>query len=107
MEPLKNIRLVHESCSAKMRSNYSHIPPDFIVGKYAKLAFKDDNGMYTEHMWIKVFQYDKGKELFSGVLDNDPVIVTHIICGDKITFSIDKIESLLDGNREIKGENHE
>lgn len=53
------------------------------IGSHVKVGFKSDNG--TERMWVKLTNEVDGNTV-NGVLDNDPVLVEDIECGDLIQF---------------------
>lgn len=55
---------------------------DIEVGDYAKIRFGGDSP--GEYMWVKVTNVNGNK--LEGTLDNDPVIVEDVKCGDIVIF---------------------
>lgn len=65
---------------------------DVQVGLFAKLVFKITNTQAdasAERMWVRVTGIKK--DVFEGVLDNDPKYIRGIKDGDTITFQIENI----------------
>lgn len=80
-EKKENIMFLCSDCSNKAYPNKGKLKAK--VGKYAKLKFT--GGFTDEYMWVKVTKV--GEDGWSeGILDNDPVIVDNIKCGDNVTF---------------------
>lgn len=90
MENNNNIRLVHEE-AIKPDSLYTKKPLDWFIGRCVKIAFQSADSR-PEHMWVQVTGRD-GHNLV-GILDNDPVVVTHLRCGDRIVLSRVQIEAV-------------
>lgn len=76
VEP-QNIRVACRECIEKIRGTF-----DIEVGDYAKIRFGGDGP--GEYMWVKVTNVTGGK--LEGTLDNDPVIIENIKCGDLVIF---------------------
>jgi uncharacterized protein YegJ (DUF2314 family) len=72
-----NIRRVCKDCMEKNKGTF-----DIEIGDYVKLRF---GGIGPgEYMWVKVNNIS-GKK-FVGTLDNDPVFLENVKCGDVVTF---------------------
>jgi len=54
------------------------------VGEYVQLVFKEPGGT-GERMWVCITAAS-GSGWYSGVLNNDPVSLHSIKCGDTVTF---------------------
>lgn len=90
MESNNNVRRVHEE-AIKPDSMYTKRPLEWFVGRVVKMSFQSADSM-PEHMWVKVTDVE-GHNLV-GVLDNDPVVVTHLQCGDRIVLSRVQVEAV-------------
>jgi len=86
----KNVRLVYEE-AIKPDSLYTKNPLDWFLGRCIKMAFQSATS-HVEHMWVKVTGVE-GDDLV-GELANDPVLVTHIRCGDRVILSRVQIEAV-------------
>jgi uncharacterized protein YegJ (DUF2314 family) len=73
----QNIRVAHRECIEKIKGTF-----DIEVGDYAKIRFEDDG--QGEYMWVKVTNVTGDK--LEGTLNNDPVRVKNIKCGDLVLF---------------------
>lgn len=62
-------------------------PPAGAAEFKLKVMFTDKNG--SEHFWVTPFEHKNGK--FSGVLANDPQIVTSVVAGENYPFTKDQI----------------
>ncbi len=82
MENEANIVLTCKECSDEMYPNKGKF--DVKVGEFAKIRFEAENSLTSESMWIKVTKVN-GDEL-EGVLDNDPIFIKSVKCGDIVTF---------------------
>jgi uncharacterized protein YegJ (DUF2314 family) len=95
MEPRSNIGFVCPR-SAPKAGKYSGQDAAGFVGKWVKMAFDATNpvtGESTlEHMWVKVASLKDGKLV--GELDNDPIMITEVQCGDSVTLTVDQIEDV-------------
>lgn len=89
-EDQSNILMVCRECSKSMYSNKGRF--DVKIGNFAKIKFSDENG--NEYMWVRVEKANGDK--FEGVLDNDPVLVKYVSCGDNVQF---RKEDVLDISR--------
>lgn len=85
----ENIIMTCEECSKNMYPNKGKL--DAKVEDYVKLKFRGKKG--NEYMWVKVTNIDKPNDgitddvyNFEGVLDNDPVLVDDMKCGDIVRF---------------------
>lgn len=85
-----NARLVHEE-AIKPDSLYTKKPLDWFLGRFVKIAFQSADSI-AEHMWVKVTEVQDSNLV--GSLDNDPVFVTHIGCGDRVVLSRVQIEAV-------------
>ena len=84
-EDLSNIILICKDCHDQMYPDKGKL--DVGIGNYVKIGFK---GKYSnEYMWAKV-TWGNGNE-FEGILDNDPVIIEKLKCGDNVKFSKDDV----------------
>ena len=95
-EDPENIIMTCSDCIEKMYPNKGNFDPN--VGDYVKMKFYGDKG--NEYMWVKVAHIDLVETLdddykFEGTLDNDPVLVKDIKCGDRIRFRKEDILELL------------
>lgn len=65
-----------------------------------KVRFEDPNGV--EHMWLTNVTHNNGN--FSGVLDDDPVVVKNVRAGESVTVSKDRVSDwLVIDNGQMKG----
>jgi hypothetical protein len=85
---INNVRRVHED-ALKPDSLYAKKPLQWFRGRSVKLSFSAESGQ-VEHMWVKITEID-GPHLV-GNLDNDPVFVEHLDCGDTVILSRCQIE---------------
>jgi uncharacterized protein YegJ (DUF2314 family) len=77
VEP-QNIKVACRECLEKNKGVF-----DIEIGDYVKIRFGEDDSQ-GEYMWIKVTNVSGDR--CEGTLDNDPVIVENIKCGDIIIF---------------------
>lgn len=89
MENQDNIVLVCKECIENTYPNKGKLTVD--VGGFAKLEFVGKCA--SEYMWVKVTKVDREKGECEGLLDNDPILVKDIKCGDKVKF---KMADILD-----------
>lgn len=75
------------------RGLFVHMDPDKIVGAYAKIPLTDNGEpVPVEHIWVAVLSYNKENKLFTGKLNNQPVILRDYVFGQIVSFSIEDIE---------------
>lgn len=67
--------------------------PKVLIGKFVKRCFTANDGR-KEHMWVKVTEVTADGVL-RGKLDNDPVCVHDVKCGDTVTVRPEDIEEVL------------
>jgi uncharacterized protein YegJ (DUF2314 family) len=83
-----NVQLVCPRCR-KPDSRYFDVPLDWFVGRCVKIAFQSQDGL-VEHMWVVVTGVEDGRLV--GELDNDPLFVEDIECGDRVVLDRTQIE---------------
>jgi len=86
----EDVRFVHES-AINPDPLYAKKPLGWFVGRCIKMAFHSTS-CHVEHLWVKVVGIE-GNHLV-GALDNDPVVVTHLAFGDRITVSPTQVEAV-------------
>ena len=84
------VRRVHED-AIHPDSIYTKHPLEWFVGRNVKMAFQSANSR-VEHMWVEVTGVDC--DYLVGILNSDPVSVTHVLCGDAVTLSRVQIEAV-------------
>ncbi len=84
-EDQSNIIVTCRDCANNMYPNKGKF--DVKVGDSVKIVFKGENG--TESMWVIVKKVNG--DVFEGILNNDPVLINGISCGDKVIFSKDEV----------------
>ena len=102
-EPRENVRFVSKKYSQKMRRNYEHVEPEFLIGKSVKLGFKSSDGR-IEHMWVWVIApvvCDGDCVGFKGILDNEPIMDVGFQYGEGVLFKKKDIEVIYDGWSEL------
>lgn len=66
------------------------------TGALVKLIFvlnkPTEEGCRAEKMWVRIVEHQNG--LFKGILDNDPVFIKTIKCGETISFKAENIASI-------------
>jgi len=60
-------------------------------GDYVKLCFETKSGG-SERMWVEITEIEGNS--FKGVLDNNPVVVNELTCGDELQFELKHIASI-------------
>lgn len=80
-EDQSNIFVTCADCSEKLYPNKGNF--DIKVGDSVKIPFVGEDA--REFMWVNVKKV--AGDMFEGILDNDPVFITGIACGDKVTFA--------------------
>lgn len=79
----------------KPDKQFAEKSPEFFIDHFVKKAFTDPGIEGAEHMWVKVKRVVDGE--LEGRLDNDPVQVTNVKCGDIVRVRLDEIEEFLPG----------
>lgn len=94
-EPSSNIVAVHTECAEKRKTQWQKQNKKLVfqVGDYVKKKFTQ--GKRAEHMWVRITKVSKSQKTLHGVLDNVPVIVINIKCGDKVNVRRTQIESYI------------
>ena len=82
-----NITLVSKDFYQKNIGKYKDYPPDCFVGKFIKKAFIE--GGQTEYMWVKIKKVMGG--FLIGEVNNDPVTLESIKCGDIVKTKTEEI----------------
>lgn len=72
-----NTGMVCRDCAERNKGTF-----EIKVGDYAKIRFGRDSP--GEYMWVKVT--DVNGDRLEGTLDNDPIILENMKCGDMIIF---------------------
>jgi hypothetical protein len=75
-----NVRFVDADVH-KPDPRYTRMPLEYFVGKVVKVCFQSAKSI-LESMWVVVTAVDE--HCLVGTLDNDPVYVTHLKCGDTV-----------------------
>jgi uncharacterized protein YegJ (DUF2314 family) len=97
-EDPRNWGYVHPECAPKADPEgiYSAKPPEFFVGKFAKIAFNDGGpDDRSEYMWILVKGTDRDDRELWGELNNDPQLVQNWEIGDEVSFNRNEIRQVL------------
>jgi len=92
MEPLSNVGMTCKKHAPKPMGYEG--PLEDLIGKFVERGFTSKTGD-TEHMWVKVVTVED--DVITGVLDNDPLFVDGLICGDETTVERGQIEAIYDG----------
>lgn len=90
MEPLSNIGSIHSRCAEARAKEFQKRKVKLKVGDFVKTHFEDAAGV--EHMWALI-QKIKGNSI-TGELNNDPMIVKHVKCGDIVKINKKDISEL-------------
>lgn len=73
------------------------MPIEFFVGKHVMKAFAGTDPKTgkerREHMWVRVSKVDRKGRLV-GKLDNDPMLMMPLSCGDRVTLLVTEIEKV-------------
>lgn len=95
MKNTDNVGLLHTHCAEQRKQEWQLNNPNVALqlGYYCKIEFKE--GEHTEHMWVVVLVVDNEKGEYSAKLDNDPIGLTNIKCGDTVSFKYKDIEDLI------------
>ena len=93
MKTIKNnIDMVCKSCGDERKQLWQKNNKNTVITTgYCKLTFEQD-GM-KEHMWVEVIKSHKG--FYQGILDNYPICISNIDCGDKVIFEHEDIEDYI------------
>lgn len=98
MEDPFNIRFTCDAHAPQPDSKFLKKPLKSFVGGYVKVGFEAlhprTRQPSTEHMWVKVLRVKKGK--LEGTLDNDPIYITPLKCGDVVEVERSQIEEFLE-----------
>src|SRR5688572_28105524 len=78
-DQMDNVRMVCQNCS-RPDSRYFGMPLDWFVGRAVQIVF-EEHGI-RENMWVEVIG-TRGDALL-GFLDNDPVAIEGVECGDPV-----------------------
>lgn len=101
MEDPNNIGRVCNDCSEKVKVETQKNLPALseLVGKFVKKRFveADEGRERVEHMWVRVASFNEEAGTLMGTLDNDPVVVANVSCGDEVIVYRDEIESVFEG----------
>ena len=94
-----NVIGVCAGCGEARKAEWQKQNPDLYigVGMYIKMAFRDADAhpdVPVEHMWVRITVVHD-QQRFEGVLDNDPVLVTLLKCGDTVQLVRSDIEEHL------------
>lgn len=96
-ESIGNIRMVCPEHSP-LAGRYADLDPQTLVGHFVKKAFNIDDPKQLkrelEHMWILVKRVTKDGKL-EGELDNDPLYVSYVKCGDIVQLTTAEVEEVL------------
>lgn len=66
--------------------------PVSLIGRFVKRAFAQHGRV--EHMWVQIKEItDDG--VLVGELNNDPVLVNDVKCGDTVTVNVEEIEEVV------------
>lgn len=86
----ENTGLVN-SCSSKKRVEiYQSMDHEYKVGDYIQTGFSQ-TGFQNENMWVIVKSIDLKNNKICGELNNNPVYLTNVACGDKVFVDISAI----------------
>lgn len=103
-ETIDNIALIYSDCAKKrhqvwqeQNSNAKIRPGDFI-----KVGIDTDNSKHTkEYLWLKVEMISDDRADIQCIVNNTPVLVSNLQCGDKIIVSRIMIEDYLPSNFKV------
>ena len=65
--------------------------PDYQLGDYVKVEFKDDHTGDSEWMWVRVDHADDTQDIGFGRLDNEPAVIKGLRLGMDLAVSYEKI----------------
>jgi len=88
-EPLSNIGMTCKKHASKPMDYKG--PLEDLIGKFVKRSFRTETEL-IEHMWVKVVSVDG--DTITGILENDPLFVKGLVCGDEITVERGQIEEV-------------
>jgi len=80
---------VCDDCIDEKRKKVKH---DYKAGDYVKCEFESSDDR-NEYMWVLIEEIDE--TTITGRLDNDPVLVHQIKCGDTVKINKDKIVQVI------------
>ena len=87
---MDDVQWVHAD-ALRPAGEYDDRPLGWFVGRTVKVAFAAAGGT-AEHMWVEVTGVD-GDRLV-GALDNHPVIVPDLKCGDRVELGRGQVEAV-------------
>ena len=87
---MDDVQLVHAD-ALRPEGEYDDRPLEWFVGRAVKMAFGSAGGS-AEHMWVAVTGVE-GDRLV-GELDNDPVGVPQLKCGDRVELGRGQVEAV-------------
>lgn len=98
-EPPENITEICDECGQERLQKWQEENKDTIIekGDFVKIPFiqEIDGKKKTEWMWCVVNKISKNQQVIIGILDNDPMYVTDVKCGNKYRFGRNQICQLL------------
>ena len=85
-----NVIPVHVDCAKERLEAWQKENKDLVLkpGMFVKKEFS--NAGKTEHMWVIISEVRGSK--IAGVLDNDPIFLENIKCGDRVVLDRSEIE---------------
>lgn len=88
-----NVGMIHGRCAEERHQAFQKKLGDgpIPLNSFAKLMFT--NNEFMEYMWVKIDKIT-GDDCV-GVLDNDPVFLTNVKCGDVINFKRADIHDIM------------
>ena len=101
---MQNERLVHSDCSKRrnekilndinraaqaIESKITHEGEAFVQFKF------EQEGTRSEYMWVKVTSINEINYDLTGTLDNDPLSITNVKCGDTIKRNLNEALQIL------------
>lgn len=96
-ESILNLRFVCDAHSSKPNPEYAKKPAKFFVGGFVKKAFEVlhpyTRKSASEHMWVEIKTIKDGNLI--GELNNDPIYLTALQCGDEVIVKLSEIEDFL------------
>jgi uncharacterized protein YegJ (DUF2314 family) len=88
------IRVCKNCANKKKKETQKNLPAlSALVGKYVKKGFEEKGK--TEHMWVKITSVNERAGTLIGTLDNDPVVVGNVSCGDEVVVYASEIEQII------------
>jgi uncharacterized protein YegJ (DUF2314 family) len=87
-----NIGFVCATCAPRANPKAQTHSPAFYIGRHVKLEFADRTSPRKEHMWVLVQSYKDS--LFTGTLDNEPMLDVGVPYGGTVHFRRNDIEDI-------------